>query len=286
MSTAPPGTSTRRSRPDSGRAAPARRSPSRARAAGRDRGPAACRRTAGPRARSSARARARRGTPSTRTPPSSPWTGTIRAATRAPSSAWARAKPSRSGGTSSAVAAVVPEPEVELGVRHRDLRDQVGDVRGLGRLALQELQPRRQVVAAGRRPRPWSRPARRPRSRRRTRAGLDHDPGRGEIAARRRVVSVIRDTLAIDGSASPRNPMRREPPQVVDAAQLRGRVALEREHGVAPRSSRSRRRTTRISARPPAVVSTVIVRAPASIALSTSSLTTDAGRSITSPAAI
>jgi len=34
------------------------------------------------------------------------------------------------------------------------------------------------------------------------------------------------------------------------------------------------------------VVSTVIVRAPASIALSTSSLTTDAGRSTTSPAAI
>src|SRR5206468_8121596 len=44
--------------------------------------------------------------------------------------------------------------------------------------------------------------------------------------------------------------------------------------------------TTRTSARPPARASTDTVLAPASSALSTSSLTTDAGRSITSPAAI
>ena len=41
--------------------------------------------------------------------------------------------------------AVVAEPQVELGVRHRDPRDQLGDVRGLGRLGLLELLPRGHV---------------------------------------------------------------------------------------------------------------------------------------------
>ena len=43
---------------------------------------------------------------------------------------------------------------------------------------------------------------------------------------------------------------------------------------------------TRISDRPPAAVTTSMRRAPASIAFSTNSLTTLAGRSITSPAAM
>ena len=45
-------------------------------------------------------------------------------------------------------------------------------------------------------------------------------------------------------------------------------------------------RVLALDIRPPAVASTTIDVAPASIALSTSSLTTEAGRSMTSPAAI
>ena len=67
--------------------------------------------------------------------------------------------------------------------------------------------------------------------------------------------------------------------------ELRGGVALDRSARSArvmpPPSS-----VTRISRRPPPSVSTSILRAPASSAFSTSSLTTLAGRSITSPAAM
>ena len=79
---------------------------------------------------------------------------------------------------------------------------------------------------------------------------------------------------------------RRERAQIVDGRQLRGRVALEREVRVVGRHARSRRRRPRMSPRPPPSISTSMRRAPASSAFSTSSLTTDAGRSTTSPAAI
>ncbi len=68
--------------------------------------------------------------------------------------------------------------------------------------------------------------------------------------------------------------------------QLRGRVAFERERHVGRRSSRSRRRSPRSArarlrpARPRSAL------APASIAFSTSSLSAEAGRSTTSPAAM
>jgi len=43
-------------------------------------------------------------------------------------------------------ATVVAQAKVERGMRERDLRDEIGDVRGLGRLALEELQARGHVV--------------------------------------------------------------------------------------------------------------------------------------------
>ena len=108
------------------------------------------------------------------------------------------------------------------------------------------------------------------------------------VAARscaRRVVTTSRDTLAIDGSASPRNPIvaipqRSSTPRIFEVACA---VSASRASaGLIPQPSS----VTRTRLRPPAAVSIAIVRAPASSALSTSSLTTLAGRSITSPAAI
>jgi len=108
------------------------------------------------------------------------------------------------------------------------------------------------------------------------------------VAARspsRRVVSVIRDTLAIDGRASPRKPMlesaHRSSTQRIFEVACRSKASIALV-GLMPQPSSQ----TRTRVRPPATVSTVIVRAPASIALSTSSLTTEDGRSMTSPAAI
>ena len=91
-------------------------------------------------------------------------------------------------------------------------------------------------------------------------------------------------TEPIDGSASPRNP---------SVAMLNRSSSLSLE--VACRSTASARSAalmpcpssvTRISDSPPAAVTTSISCAPASMAFSTSSLTTLAGRSITSPAAM
>ena len=98
-----------------------------------------------------------------------------------------------------------------------------------------------------------------------------------------RVVSVSLATLAIAGSASPRNPIVRIPHsssalRSFDVAWRSSASAASR--GDIPQPSS----TTRIAVLP--VTSMLIVRAPASIALSTSSLTTEAGRSMTSPAAI
>jgi len=99
-----------------------------------------------------------------------------------------------------------------------------------------------------------------------------------------RVVIVKRATAPIDGNASPRKPS-------VSMASRSSPASLE----VAWRSTASARSTrgmpspsslTRISLRPPPSVSTSMRRAPASRAFSTNSLTTLAGRSTTSPAAM
>ncbi len=94
-----------------------------------------------------------------------------------------------------------------------------------------------------------------------------------------------RDTEAIEGNASPRNP------SVVIAARssaleillvaCRDRASASSASGIPLPSSR-----TRVSRTPPASISTSMLCAPASRLFSTSSLTMDAGRSMTSPAAI
>jgi hypothetical protein len=104
-------------------------------------------------------------------------------------------------------------------------------------------------------------------------------------ASRSAVSSTSRDTEAMEGSASPRNP------SVRILARSAGSLILL----VACRSSESRASSrpipqpssaTRISVLPPLRRAISMRPAPASTAFSTSSLTTDAGRSTTSPAAI
>jgi len=73
--------------------------------------------------------------------------------------------------------------------------------------------------------------------------------------------------------------------EVVGGAQLAGGVALEGEERVVVRHAMPSS-MMRIMRLPPASTSTRIVFAPASSAFSRSSLTTEAGRSTTSPAAM
>ena len=101
----------------------------------------------------------------------------------------------------------------------------------------------------------------------------------------RRLRMRARDTLPMLASASPRKPI-----VLTAASSASSRTLLvaccanasgNSSAGMPPPSS-----TTRISALPPSSISTAMRLAPASIAFSTSSLTTLAGRSITSPAAM
>ena len=111
----------------------------------------------------------------------------------------------------------------------------------------------------------------------RTRAPLSASCGR--------LASTSLDTEAMLGSASPRNPMLRMRSRSSRVAILlvawRDSARTSSPEGIPNPSSR-----TRIRRAPPVSSSTAIVLAPASSAFSTSSLTTDAGRSTTSPAAI
>ena len=100
-----------------------------------------------------------------------------------------------------------------------------------------------------------------------------------------RVSSSRREMEAIDGRASPRNP----------SVEIESKSSAVRNFEVACRSNASRASSwfipvpssiTRIMRLPPDSVSIRIDRAPASSAFSSSSFTTDAGRSTTSPAAI
>src|SRR6185437_6008135 len=100
-----------------------------------------------------------------------------------------------------------------------------------------------------------------------------------------RVSSVSRDTAAIEGSASPRNP----------SVAIESKSSAVRSFDVACRSNASSASScgiplpssvTRISRFPPDSTSTRTDFAPASSEFSTNSFTTDAGRSTTSPAAI
>ena len=97
--------------------------------------------------------------------------------------------------------------------------------------------------------------------------------------------STLPETLAMLARASPRKP------RVDMPARSSARLILEvacfwkargRSRGSMPQPSS----VTRIKPFPPSATSTRILPAPASMEFSTSSLTTDAGRSMTSPAAI
>jgi hypothetical protein len=104
-------------------------------------------------------------------------------------------------------------------------------------------------------------------------------------APRARVRITKCDTEAMLGSASPRNPSVRIAPRssgreiLLVACRSTASCASS---GPIPSPSSS----TRISFLPPSSMATAIRVEPASSAFSTSSLTTDAGRSTTSPAAI
>src|SRR5437660_7728460 len=100
-----------------------------------------------------------------------------------------------------------------------------------------------------------------------------------------RVSRSNRETAAIVGSASPRNP----------SVAIESRSSADLSLLVAWRSNASKASScdipwpssiTRIMRLPPTSTSTRMVFAPASMAFSSSSFTTDAGRSTTSPAAI
>ncbi len=96
---------------------------------------------------------------------------------------------------------------------------------------------------------------------------------------------VSRLTAAMDGRASPRKPRVVMDKRSASAASLlvAWRLRLRGiSSGVMPAPSS----TTRMSRRPPSSTATVMVKAPASRAFSTSSLTAAAGRVMTSPAAI
>ncbi len=99
------------------------------------------------------------------------------------------------------------------------------------------------------------------------------------------VVSVSVETEAIEGRASPRNPKvatfsKSASVEIFDVA-WRSRLSRASSADMPDPSSR-----TRIRSMPPPSTSTSMREAPASRAFSTSSLTADAGRSTTSPAAM
>jgi len=100
-----------------------------------------------------------------------------------------------------------------------------------------------------------------------------------------RVTKCNLETEAIEGSASPLKP--NEPICVISSTvfillvEWRSK-AKTASSGFIPQPLS----ITRIRSLPPFSITTIILLAPASIAFSTSSFTTEAGRSITSPAAI
>ena len=99
------------------------------------------------------------------------------------------------------------------------------------------------------------------------------------------VVSSTRATAAMEHRASPRKPRVATRSRSSKLADLRGRMLVEGEEGIVPPHAAAVV-GDRDPRRPPPSSSTRTSVAPASRAFSTSSLTTDAGRSTTSPAAI
>ena len=96
---------------------------------------------------------------------------------------------------------------------------------------------------------------------------------------------VTRETAAMLGSASPRKP---NVPTDSRSSSLASLLVANRSNAVATSSSAmpTPLSVTRMYSMPPPLISTDSLVAPASREFSTSSLTTDMGRSVTSPAAI
>ena len=99
------------------------------------------------------------------------------------------------------------------------------------------------------------------------------------------VFIVRRETAAIDGMASPRNPYV-EMRSMSSTSRILLVACGSRHIRALSRSMPQPLSATEMSLRPPAVTATSTRVAPASRAFSKSSLRTDAGRSTTSPAAI
>ena len=174
---------------------------------------------------------------------------------------------------------------MDLGQRQRRARQPVGDVTPLGDRRTSGTSAARARWRRGPRPRCASRRPRRPAARSpacpaRTRISK---PSRG-VRGSRAAAAGSRPTRS---RAAPRRGSRRwrsrRAPRPRAACWWRGaRAPCARP----PASCRSRRPSRAMKARPPSRTSTRTRCAPASSAFSTSSFTTEAGRSTTSPAAI
>ena len=181
------------------------------------------------------------------------------------------------------VAGPVVQPKGNVRVGHGDAVDELDRVGLLGARRFHELEPRRRRVKQipdldqgpprpGGRNQLADRPGRRRRRWRRRRR-----PSSREATLRR-------DTDPIEGSASPRNPRvricDRSSPSSFDVAWRS--TASAKSSGPIPAPSSA----TETRLRPPSRKVMSIRLAPASRLFSTSSLTTEAGRSTTSPAAM
>ena len=176
------------------------------------------------------------------------------------------------------------EPEADVEPAEREALDQPFDLAELGALGAQELAPRRHVEEQvahldGR--------ARRMRLRRRAAQRAVHHGHRASRPARPRSARRSSSATPRRCSAAPRRESRAcaptRGPRCGRSCWSRGARARAPVRPAAMPVPSSR---TRQSSAPPPSTSISIVRAPASRLFSTSSLTTDAGRSTTSPAAI
>ena len=181
-------------------------------------------------------------------------------------------------------AAAARQREADFGIPERHLRDEAGDLRGLGRVRLEELPARRQVVeevrdfdggALGRTDLALGRHG----------SAVDPDLGAGRAAARARTQGEMRDRRDARQRLATK-PERANRRQVLGAGNLAGGMPLDRQPRV-------------LGVHPFAVVLDAQRLLAAELdrdrdppwrrrrcAFSTSSFTTDAGRSTTSPAAI
>ena len=178
---------------------------------------------------------------------------------------------------------VVRQRDAHVAPRERHRRDDVENGAPLGARAAEELEPRRRVVEQARRAHGR---AAAPRGR------VDVDD-----SCRRRRARAFRRRRRARSRARAATPSRSRPAprrETRSCARRRGPAPSESSTSRAARARARRRRAimpvpsslTRIVCRPPSSIATSIACAPASSAFSISSLTTDAGRSTTSPAAI